>query len=265
MFPKWLIIGVSLAFAGIVGGGFTYISHEQTKEHRLAAQNDSLTSSLTTMRQQVEALNRTVADLSAEKQQPAPPPQKPRQIKRPVSVTARAVKPPREKRPADDPRFQQMQAQLAEQQKQIGSTREDLDKAKDELSGRLNSTRDELSTTIAKNHDELVELEKRGERSYYEFQLDKSKNFDRVGPIRLSLRKADVKHKSFNMAMMVDDNQLQKKNVNLYEPMRIDADGESLEVVVNQVTKDHIQGYLSTPKYKKVDTTVLTPDSVKQQ
>lgn len=143
------------------------------------------------------------------------------------------------------------QQQLAGTQQQLAGTRDDLDKAKEELSGRLDSTRDELSTSIAKNHDELVELQKRGERNYYEFQLDKSKNFDRVGPLRLSLRKADAKHKNFNLAMMVDDNQLQKKNVNLYEPLRIDADGEGLELVVNQITKDHVQGYLSEPKYKK--------------
>ena len=55
------------------------------------------------------------------------------------------------------------------------------------------------------------------------------------------------------MAMLVDDNQLQKKSVNLYETVWISIGDrpQPLELVVNQIGKDHIQGYLSEPKYKK--------------
>ena len=246
MLFKWPIVGLSAALAATVGGGLAFISHERTKQQQMTALNESLSGSLIQMQHEVETLRQQVADLSAARTETSAP--------RPVLHLHRAAVRPamrRQQPPAEDQRIKQMQTQFAETQQRIAGTREDLDKAKEELSGRLDSTRDELSTSIAKNHDELVEMEKRGERNYYEFQLDKSKNFDRVGPLRLSLRKADVKHKSFNLAMMVDDNQLQKKNVNLYEPLRIDADGEALEVVVNQVSKDHVQGHLSEPKYKK--------------
>jgi hypothetical protein len=104
-----------------------------------------------------------------------------------------------------------------------------------------------------------VILQKRGERSYVEFELNKSKQFQRVGAVRLSLRKADVKHKSFDLTMMVDDNELQKKNVNLYEPVRINLLGDQLELVVNHVSKDHVQGYLSEPKYKKAEVRESEP------
>jgi len=67
------------------------------------------------------------------------------------------------------------------------------------------------------------------------------------------LRKVNLKHKSYNLAMMVDDAQLEKKNVNLYEPIWITfADRpQPLELVVNRVQKDLVVGYLSEPKYKK--------------
>jgi hypothetical protein len=67
------------------------------------------------------------------------------------------------------------------------------------------------------------------------------------------LRKADTKHKRFDMNLFVDDNQLEKKGVNLYETIWINTGDhpQPMELVVNQITKDHIQGYLSEPKYKK--------------
>ncbi len=153
-----------------------------------------------------------------------------------------------------------MQGQLADQQKALASAREDLDKTRDELGrtrddlqGNIDSTRGELSGSIARTHDELVSLQKRGERNYYEFNLDKSKQFERVGPLRLSLRKADIKQKRFDVNMMVDDNQLEKKGVNLYETVWLNLSDrpQPLELVVNQITKDHISGYLSEPKYKR--------------
>ncbi len=96
-------------------------------------------------------------------------------------------------------------------------------------------------------------LQKRGERNYYEFHLDKSKTFQRVGPVSVSLRKVNLKHKNYNLALMVDDNQLDKKNVNLFEPVWITLPDrpQPVELVVNQVGKDQITGYVSEPKYRK--------------
>ncbi len=253
MIEKLPFIAGALAVAGLLGGGSAYALHERSKAQLMAESNESLSGSLGQMQQEVNALRQQIADLTATRAQAPAPAPKPVPERRPVrrahSISKVIVRPPQQ--PTEDPRIPQMQAELAAEQQQLAGTRQDLDNARAELNGRLDSTRDQLSTTIAKNHDELVELEKRGERNYFEFQLDKSKNFDRVGPIRLSLRKADTKHDSFNLAMMVDDNQLQKKNISLYEPLRIDVDGESLEVVVNQISKNHIQGYVSEPKYKK--------------
>jgi hypothetical protein len=153
---------------------------------------------------------------------------------------------------AVDKRYQQLQAQLEEQQKQLKETQELVAKNRTDLEGNIGSTRDELNGSIAKTHEELVALAKRGERSYFEFDLTKSKQFQRVGPVTLSLRKADTKHKSYELQMIVDDNTLTKKNVNLYEPIWIHAENESqpVQIVVNRVEKNQVHGYVSAPKYK---------------
>ncbi len=153
----------------------------------------------------------------------------------------------------DDPRFNQIQGRLSDQEKQIATAKEDLDKTRQDLQGNLDSTRDELSGSIARTHDELVALQRRGESDYFEFTLDKSKQFHRVGPVSVSLRKANVKRKSYDITLLVDDIQIQKKSVNLFEPVWVNLGDHSrpLELVVNKIDKDHIQGYVSEPKYKQ--------------
>ncbi len=135
-----------------------------------------------------------------------------------------------------------MQAQLDAQGKAIEETRGDLVSAKTELTG-----------SIAKTHDELVVLEKKGERSYFEFDLQKSKQFAHEGPLGVSLRKANVKHQYADLELMVEDRDLTQKHVNLNQPvMFYQADSEQpLQVVVNDITRDHIHGYVSAPKYRK--------------
>jgi hypothetical protein len=238
---------LAVALICVTGIGLAYLLHQRRETRELAAANQTLNASLTRMQSDMRVVTEKLDAALAAKSAPAP-----------VEAPAPGAKArPRDTRTTrmggqirgsivkkDDPRWNKLQSQLADQQKQIESTRDDLQ-------NRLNATRDDLSSSIARNHDELVALEKRGERSYSEFQLDKSRAFQRIGSVRLSLRKADLKHKSFDLAMMVDDNELQKKKVNLYEPVWINLAGEQLELVVNQITRDHVRGYISAPKYKK--------------
>jgi chromosome segregation ATPase len=244
----YLLITV-LAGAALVSAAYLYREKRQTQE--LTATNQTLTTTLAQLQNRIQDLNQRVDDLKSAPPEAAAPVTRPQPSKPRPPKTSKAI--PARRIPREDPRFKELQGQLSEQQKQLASTRQDLDKTRDDLSGALSNTRDELSGSIARTHDELVMLQKRGERNYYEFQLNKSKEFERVGPLRLSLRKADTKHKRFDMNMLVDDNQLQKKSVNLYETIWINTGDrpQPMELVVNQVTKDHIQGYLSEPKYKK--------------
>jgi len=56
----------------------------------------------------------------------------------------------------------------------------------------------------------LVALAKRGERAILS-STSQNPRVPAVGPITLSLRKADTKHKNYSLEMIVDDNQLSKK------------------------------------------------------
>ena len=161
---------------------------------------------------------------------------------------------------AVDRRLDRLQGQLTETQKELASTREELASAreqssrdKEELDGKINSTRDDLNGSIARTHDEVVALQKRGELNIYEFKLAKSKEMHRVGPLSISLRGANAKRKSYDLAMMVDDNALNKRNVNLYEPVWITLSDrpQPVQLVVNHVEKNEIEGYVSEPKYRK--------------
>lgn len=103
---------------------------------------------------------------------------------------------------------------------------------------------------IAKTHAELVALEKQGTRHYVEFSVKRSKHFQAVGPLAIQLRKADVRHSYCDLRLNVNGRSLDKKHVNLYEPIWITPDehGRPIEFVVNGVRKNRISGYLSEPR-----------------
>ena len=253
----WAVVIVLLCAVGVA---LAYAFSQRHDAQQLAASQEQMSSALSQTRSQVDSLSAQLGDVNsrlAAAQQAAQQSATVAEAKSSGSATHRA----RTRR--DDPRFKKMQAQLDDEQKQIASTQENLENARTELESNLGSTRDELNGTIAKNHDELVALEKRGQRSYFEFDLSKSKGFKHVGPMSLSLRKTNIKHDHFNLVMLVDDKEVSRKNVNLYEPILFyPPDSASpLEVVVNEIGKDHVHGYISSPKYRKSELTSLSVDS----
>jgi hypothetical protein len=219
-----------------------YGFHQHSLAGRLAIQNSEMSASLNATRSQIEALTAKLDALSA------PPSQKPAATHL-ASVPTRTRRPANQRARAEDSRWRKVQAQLAEHGKQIESTRQDLA-----------NTRTELQGSIARTHDDLVLLQKRGERSYYEFDLDKSGQFQRQGPVGIRLRKANTKHEYADLELMVDDFKLSKKHVNIYEPVTFyNADhGRPVELVINNISKNHIHGYVSEPKYKSSDLDAMT-------
>ena len=196
---------------------------------------------------------KTLAEKSVETPAPVPVP--------PAPPTASPANRKKSVRTAPvDPGLDRLQGQLTETQKALASTREELASAreqsgkdKEELDGKINSTRDELNGSIARTHDEVVALQKRGELNIYEFKLTKSKEMHRVGSLSISLRGANAKHKTYDLAMMVDDNALSKNHINLYEPVWITLSDrpQPVQLVVNHVEKNEIEGYVSEAKYRK--------------
>jgi hypothetical protein len=248
---NWPVYLLTIALGVAVVTGYMYVSGERQQRRDLAAANQSLATSLAQVQTQLQAVSQRMNDLLARATaRPAPEP-----VPRPRVRTTAKVRVVR-----NGPILGSIQSQLSKQQTQIASAREDINRTQSELSqtrndlqSNLNTTKDELNGSIARTHDEVVALQKRGERNYYEFAIDKSKQFSRVGPLSIELRKADTKNKRFDMRMLVDDNELQKKSVNLYETVWISLSDrpQPIELVVNRITKDHIEGYLSEPKYRK--------------
>lgn len=131
----------------------------------------------------------------------------------------------------------------------VASTQADLAATKTQLT-RVMGDAGVMSGLIATNHDELEELRRRGERNYYEFTLHKGGNEQNVGTIKLGLKKVDVKRSKFTLLVSADDKSIEKKDKNLDEPIQFYS-GKTpalFEVVVNNVNKNEVSGYLSTPK-----------------
>jgi chromosome segregation ATPase len=138
----------------------------------------------------------------------------------------------------------------------VGGVKTDLTKTQGDLATtitQLASVRGDLSSTnsvIARNHDELVTLEHKGDRNYYEFTLTKGQKKP-VGTVSLELKKADQKKSRFTLNILADDKNYEKKDRNVNEPLQFYSGKNPAlyEIVVNNVSgKNQITGYLSTPK-----------------
>ena len=230
----------------LVGGVGVYGFHEHNVSKKLAEQNSTANSALNATRDQLNAVNSRLDALNAQLAAEKPPAAQPGVYHKPMNAASSRHR-------IEDPRWKKMQGQLDNQAKQIEATRQDLTSARTELQG-----------SIATTHDELVLLEKKGERSYYEFDLDKSKQFQREGPVGVRLAKANTKHEYADLEMMVDDFKVSKKHVNIYEPVMFYAadSRRPVEVVVNAISKNHIHGYVSEPKYKGSDLEAAANSSV---
>jgi len=130
----------------------------------------------------------------------------------------------------------------------LASTKTDLAASRREMG----DMRDSLGREIARNSDQLGELRRRGERNYYEFDIPKNKAASRLADIQLQLKKADTKRQRYDVALLVDDSRLEKKDQLINEPLTflVGRDHLRYELVVYAVDKDRIRGYVSTPKDK---------------
>ena len=264
-----LLIVVAVVLLVIAGIAFGYGYRQQIAVGHLTAQQSVASSTIDQLQGQLSTVTAKLNDMQAEQQAQQAAAQAAAEKKSHAHEQATGA---RRGTSAADKRYKQLQAQLEDQQKQLKDTQDLVAKNRADLESNLSSTKDELNGTIAKNHDELVALEKRGERSYFEFDLNKSKQFQRFGPLTVSLRHTDTKHMNYDLMMVVDDNQLTKKHVNLYEPIWIHAEseGQPVQIVVNKISKNFVHGYISAPKYKASElaaasatTLGLTPVSTK--
>ena len=233
------LIVLFLTVAGLLG----YAVRQHDAVQRLSAENDAMIAALKDTRTQMQSLSAKLDALTPPHPDAEAVPVKPEAAqvqhaaarRRPVTVRNRTSE-----------RLDRLQNQIDAQGRAIDSTR-----------AELSTARDQLQDGIAHTHDELVTLEKKGERSYFEFDLDKSKQFQRTGPVGVSLRKANTRHQYADLELRVEDAQVSQKHVNLLQPVVFYAgeQGRPVELVINSITRNHIHGYISAPKYTAAELT----------
>lgn len=128
----------------------------------------------------------------------------------------------------------------------VTGVKTDLDATKN----NLQMARSEMGTLIARNHDEIDQLRRMGQRDYYEFTVTRKAGAQKVGAVQVELKNANPKKNQFTINVLADDKSFEKKNRSVNEPIFFYTGGShaALELVINKVTKSTASGYLSVPK-----------------
>ena len=157
----------------------------------------------------------------------------------------------------------QVKDDAASTKTEVGSVKTDVGNVKTDLAGtkselektiaELKSTRGDMgvqSGLIATNSKELAALKALGERNYTEFKLGKSKAPQKVGDIAVLLKRTDPKHNRYTIEVVADDKTVEKKDKTVNEPVQflMSKATQPYELVVNEVKKDQISGYVAAPK-----------------
>ena len=133
----------------------------------------------------------------------------------------------------------------------VSGVKSDLEETKGKLD-RATGDMGVMSGLIARNHDDLEELRRKGDRNYYEFTVSRSKKSQRVGPVQISLNKTDAKRSKYTITVLADDKSIEKKDKTAGEPVQFYVKGTAryapYEIVVFDVGKSQVTGYLATPK-----------------
>ena len=129
----------------------------------------------------------------------------------------------------------------------------DMTGVKGDLDATKNSiqmARSEMGTLIARNHDEIDQLRRMGQRDYFEFTVQRKGGATKVGSIQIELKDTNTKKNRYTINVLADDNSFEKKDRSVNEPIFFYTGGNrsALELVVNKVTKSTATGYLSIPK-----------------
>ena len=148
-----------------------------------------------------------------------------------------------------DTQFSQVGNEVTSVKGDVATTKTQLEKTVADLK-RATGELDGHSVLIATNQKELSALQALGERNYVQFTIQKAKQPKKVSDIAILLKKADLKKKSYTIELTFDDQQVEKRDRTVNEPVQFYTSKakQPYEIVVNSVKKDEIDGYLSIPK-----------------
>src|ERR1700720_4453822 len=257
--PRWIAVLFAVLFAGLAV--LAYVGHSQQSRleqdlSRQVEQNKVLSA-------QLEQANSRLADLKGHLEVTE---QKVGMTRSELAQARSRSESIRKEQQASDQKLTSQLSQVKQEseekinsvatevggaKKDIESTRTDLEATKSKLD-RATGDMGVMSGLIAHNRDDLEELRRRGDRNYYEFKITKSKTPQRVGPVQVTLNKTDQKKGKYTMTVFVDDRSIEKRDKTAGEPVQFYLKGSSrmapYEIVVFDVGKNDINGYLSTPK-----------------
>ena len=257
--PRWIAVlfGIVIAAMAVLGyAGYSMQSRltqelsEQEKQNKiLTAQLDQANSRIADLKSKMEITTQRVGLTQSELAQ----------------AKSRAESIRKEQQASDEKLTEQLgQVQKESEEKigavatEVGGAKKDIETTKSDLEatkGKLDRSLGDMnvmSGLIARNRDDLEDLKRRGDRNYYEFTLQKSKTPQRVGPVQVSLNKTDPKKAKYTVTVIADDKTIEKKDKTSGEPVQFYVKGSSrmapYEIVVFDVGKNQITGYLATPK-----------------
>ena len=250
--PRWMGIAVvGLAILSLVGVGMAWNAggHARDAEQALAAQSKTLQQSQDSLTQRMGQAERTNAELQAEVNLEGD------KLKLTEGQLATARNQVKQSRADYTKKLNDVQSTLAtkasaDDVKALGTDVNGVKTDLDSTKGNIEQLRGEHGELIARNHEELEQLKRMGERDYYEFTLTSKGQKEHVGQTLIEFRGASAKKHQYTIRMYVDDMQLDKKNKAINEPIYFYAGGsrQPMELVVNQVSDKKISGYLSAPK-----------------
>lgn len=107
-----------------------------------------------------------------------------------------------------------------------------------------------LRSTVAANTEQIVSVKHSLDRDYYNFELQRRGSAMKVFNISLKLRNTDFKRQRYHVEIVADGRRINKKRVNINEPIFFYVEGtqKPYEVLVKRVDKKYVVGYLSVPK-----------------
>ena len=242
------VLGAIAAVLAVIGLGLAIFLFVQLKNAR--AQIGALEARLGEVSAQAASTSKATraldGDLAAVKSQTAAVAERVGMTEAELEKTATAARQLREQQRKDmaslGGEVGKVKEDLAASQAAIAETQAKLQRAVGDLG--------EQSGLIARNADELAALKRAGLREYFDFDLKKAKQASPVGPVAIRLKDSDAKRHKFNLVLVVDDLEIEKKDKTLLEPVQFYRKGSRQlhEIVVFTVAKDRVVGYLSTPK-----------------
>jgi len=257
--PRWIAVLFVVLFAGLAVLAYVGhsqqsrleqdLSHQQEQNKVLSAQLDQANSRLADLKGHLEVTEQKVGMTRSELAQARSRSESIR--KEQQASDQKLTSELSQVKQESDQKILSVATEVGGAKKDIESTRTDLEATKGKLE-RATGDMGVMSGLIAHNRDDLEELRRRGDRNYYEFTVQKSKTPQRVGPVQMALNKADQKKSRYTVTVLADDRSIEKKDKTAGEPVQFYMRGATrmapYEIVVFDVGKNQIKGYLSTPK-----------------